>query len=947
MVIRAPTIVCRPSESVRRTCIPRTIRRLAVPIILAWVATIAALSVLVPPLEKVGAMRAVSMSPHQAPSMIAMRHIGDVFEEFSFDSSVMIVLEGRRELGDDTHRFYARLVDKLEADAEHVEHVQDFWGDPLTEVGAQSADGRAAYVQVYLVGNLGENSANDSVRAVRDIVASIPAPDGVQAYVAGRAALDTDRLGAGSRSLRKIEGVTFVVITVMLLLVYWSIATAVVVLTFVALSLFAARGVVAFLSYHELFGLSIFATNLLVTLAIAASTDYAIFLVGRYQEARGTGEDSESAFFTMFSGTAGVVLGSGLTIAGATFCLHFTRLPYFQTLAIPLAIGMVVVVFVALTLGCAIVTVASRFSLLEPKRQMRIRGWRKIGAAVVRWPGPILVATTVLSLVGLLALPGYRTNYNDRNYIPADLPANVGYAAADRHFPKAKINPEALMVEGDRDLRNPAGFLIIERIAKAVLRVEGIAQVQAITRPQGIPIKHTSIPFQMSMQGTTQVLNMPYMQDRMDDMLVIADEMQEAISIMEVMLDLLGQLTDTTDSMTAKMHKTVTHVGEVRDRIADFDDFFRPLRSYFYWEQHCYDIPLCWSLRSVFESLDGVDTLTEDMQSLLSEIDRLDALMPQMRALLPPLIAIMKTIRRLFLTMRSSMKGLQDQVDAMLVNATAMGQAFDNAMNDDSFYLPPEAFENEELKRGMEMFLSPDGHAVRFIISHENDPMTPQGLSHIDAITTAAREALKSTPLTGARISLAGTGSVYRDISYGNRYDLMIAGLAALGLIFTVMLLMTRAVVAAVVIVGTVVLSLGTSFGLSVLVWQYILGIELHWLVLAMSVIILLAVGADYNLLLVSRLKEEIRAGLKTGMIRAMGGSGSVVTAAGLVFAFTMMSMVVSDLTVIGQVGTTIGLGLLFDMLVVRAFMTPSCATLLGRWFWWPQMDRTRSRADN
>ena len=79
------------------------------------------------------------------------------------------------------------------------------------------------------------------------------------------------------------------------------------------------------------------------------------------------------------------------------------------------------------------------------------------------------------------------------------------------------------------------------------------------------------------------------------------------------------------------------------------------------------------------------------------------------------------------------------------------------------------------------------------------------------------------------------------------------------------MLIITRSVVAAAVIVGTVVLSLGASFGLSVLIWQHILGIELHWMVLAMSVIILLAVGADYNLLLVSRFKEEIHAGLKTG----------------------------------------------------------------------------------
>jgi len=127
-----------------------------------------------------------------------------------------------------------------------------------------------------------------------------------------------------------------------------------------------------------------------------------------------------------------------------------------------------------------------------------------------------------------------------------------------------------------------------------------------------------------------------------------------------------------------------------------------------------------------------------------------------------------------------------------------------------------------------------------------------------------------------------------------------------------------------------------------VLFWQHLLGIQINWVVLAMSIIVLLAVGSDYNLMLVSRMKEEIPAGLKTGIIRAMGGTGKVVTAAGLVFAATMGSMIVSDLLTIGQVGVTIGLGLLFDTLIVRAFMTPSIAAMLGRWFWWPLAVRTR-----
>jgi RND superfamily putative drug exporter len=89
---------------------------------------------------------------------------------------------------------------------------------------------------------------------------------------------------------------------------------------------------------------------------------------------------------------------------------------------------------------------------------------------------------------------------------------------------------------------------------------------------------------------------------------------------------------------------------------------------------------------------------------------------------------------------------------------------------------------------------------------------------------------------------------------------------------------------------------------LSVLVWQHLIGLHLHWLVLPLTFIILVAVGSDYNLLLINRVKEEIHAGLHTGLIRALGSTGGVVTSARLVFAFSMLAMLTSDLRTIGQV---------------------------------------------
>ena len=242
------------------------------PVILGWIALIALLNVIVPQLEVVGKMRSVSMSPNDAQSVIATKHMGAVFHEFKSNSSVMIVLEGQNPLGNEAHAYYDQIVKKLDADTKYVEHVQDMWSDPLSGAGVQSNDGKAAYVQVYLAGNQGEALANESVEAVQQIVKSVPAPTGVKAYVTGPAALSADQNIAGDRSLQVIETVTFLVIITMLLLVYRSIITVLLTLGMVVLELAAARGTVAFLGYHKIILLSTFATNLLVTLAIAAAT---------------------------------------------------------------------------------------------------------------------------------------------------------------------------------------------------------------------------------------------------------------------------------------------------------------------------------------------------------------------------------------------------------------------------------------------------------------------------------------------------------------------------------------------------------------------------------------------------------------------------------------------------------------------------------------------------
>lgn len=953
-----------------RPAIPRTIRALAVPIILAWVAITAALNLLIPQVEKVGMANAVSMSPQDAPAVIAAKRMGAKFQESTSDSIAMVVLIGDEPLGDDARRYYDTLVDEFESDGRHVEHVANFWGDMITAAGVQSSDGKAAYVQLNLVGDQGSTQGNESVEAVREIIHDNPPPAGLNAYVTGPAPLTTDSLEASDSGMIKMTVVTMIVITIMLALVYRSVSTVLLILVIVGIEMGSARGAVALIGHLNLIDFSTFSVPLLTALAIAAGTDYAIFLIGRYHEARQNGEEPEQAYYTAFHGVGHVILGSGLTVAGAMLTLRLTRLAYFNSLAYPSAIALIVVLAAALTAAPAVLVVGSRFGLLEPKRMLKTRGWRKVGTATVRWPKPILAASTAVVLLGILAMVGYKTSYNDRHYIPADVPANVGYAAAEKHFSSARLNPDIMTIESDHDMRNPTDMIVLDRVAKALFRIEGIAMVQSITRPLGSPIAHSSIPYQISMSSVPITQNLQFLKQRVGDISGMSDDLGSMIASMTQMQQLMQRLSGAMDTTvgtargaldTARL--TVDDVNvmqgtldEIRDNLADFDDAARPLRNYFYWEPHCINITVCEGIRAVFDASDGVDTFSQNMTALrtnmesllggmdgvIGGMDDMNALVPQLVSQFPPIIATATAMQGTLQTIESSFDGLITQMQQMTDTATAMGEAFDASKSDDYFYLPPEVFANPDFQKGLKLFLSPDGKAARLIITHDVDPASEEGISVVDDQLVAAHEAIKGTALAEADVYLTGTAATYRDIQSGAKYDTMIAAFAALTLIFIVMLILTRALVASMVIVGTVVISLGAAFGLSVLIWERLIGMELNWIVLAFAVIILMAVGSDYNLLLVSRFKEEIGAGINTGIIRSMGSTGSVVTAAGLVFAFTMGSMAAGDLLNVGQGGTTIGIGLLLDTLIVRSLMTPSIAAILGPWFWWPLKVRSR-----
>jgi RND superfamily putative drug exporter len=956
----------------KKPFLAKAIRAFAVPVIIFWLLFAAVVEIFPPQIDTSSIKLAGPMVPLDSPSQKAMLHIGEVFHESTSTSIVMVVLEAEgRKLDAPDHEYYDDLLRRLQADKGHVQYVMDLWGKKVTSAGAQSNDGKSAYVLVRLSGNIGEAEATESVNAVRNRVWADthpqqypntpglkPVPSGLKVYVTGPAALASDTIQVATDSMRWILYLTLFMIIVRMLLLYRSPIAAILQYVVVVTELLAARGLVSALANLHLIPISTFAANFVVTIVLGAGTDYGFFLVGRYREARAQGQSHEDAYYDAVRGVTHVILGSGFAVTGAMFCLGFTRLNYFSTMAGPCCVGMLLTTLIALTMGLAMLALGGRFGWYDPKQQASSRGWRKIGTIVVRWPVPVLAASSVLVIIGAVTVLTYHVDYDDQHSQPDWTASNLGFQAADRHFPPGKMNTEMLMVEADHDMRNPADMVAIERVAKTIFRVPGIAEVQGITRPEGHPLEHATLAYALGGNASNSAATLEVTKDNIAKMEQLADVTtrtelisEKQLSVLKDQLALQEEQSDISHDSLASAQRLTALTDQIRNDVGYLDDYLRPFRNYFYWETNCWELPWCWVGRSTFDMLDQFDKQADETAISMNNSQRTDALQPRIIALTKQNIAlteetIAQTKRQLDLTRQqiSIQKAQLTLTESGLPDALPMGKAYDDARNDEVFYMPPSAFVNPDFKIGLEFFVSQDGKATRFIITHEGDALSEAGAQHARAVLEATAQGIKGTSLAGSKIYLGGAGSNYVDIQDAADLDFVIAAICAFALIFLIMLFITKSLGAALTIVATVAFSYTGAFGMGVLIWQHILHKPLSWLVLPISFIIIVAVGSDYNLMLISRYKEEVAtgAGLKTALIRAMGSTGAIVTTAGAIFAGTMFGMLISHLNSIRQVGTTVGIGLLMDTLLIRTFVTPSIATLLGRWFWWPMRVRPR-----
>jgi uncharacterized membrane protein YdfJ with MMPL/SSD domain len=237
-----------------------------------------------------------------------------------------------------------------------------------------------------------------------------------------------------------------------------------------------------------------------------------------------------------------------------------------------------------------------------------------------------------------------------------------------------------------------------------------------------------------------------------------------------------------------------------------------------------------------------------------------------------------------------------------------------------------------------ETYFSTDKTTTRINIVLSDDPYSSTAVTDVGRIRKAVAAEIPATTLTGSASYLGGQSATQADVMAVNDSDfLKVVGLAILGILIVIIILL-RSLLAPLYMVATVLLNYGTTLGLTTWVFLDLMkqGALIYMIPLFIFVI-LVALGADYNIFLVSRIREEAhQRPIKEAVSHAVANTGGVITACGIILAGTFATLMTAPLQVVLQIGVAIASGVLVDTFIVRALLVPSLATLAGRWSWWP-----------
>lgn len=742
--------------------------RFRLPIVVFWLVCAGFIFFLAPSLADLAEYSSQGFLPPSADSRRAEALLAEIAGPRVGQSSLMVIVSresGLTEADMDTARALLRAIEARSTEWK-IQTLVHPWLSPEHQGQLIDPAGRTALIVLGLGASSWAPDMPRLVAELRELAArhSATSPS-LAIHVSGEAAFSADERALVSASMDTITGITIVLVLLVLMVVFRSPIAPILPLSVIGLSFLISRGLIAFLSLAGL-PVSAYTETFLIAVLFGAGTDYCILLLSRYRDELAAGHDSLRALHIAQRSSTEAILSSGMATLAGFLCMAFALFGLYNSTGPAVALGVAVTILMVLTLTPALISFLGPRSFWPSKSNIRLGRWPAIAAFVRKKPGLVLVLTLAFFMPSLIASFQVQRSFDQVSEIPLQADSRAGFEILSRDFGQGMLMPIRLALKTEKDVWGIKALPVLENLAAALEKEEGVALVRGPTRPSG------------------------------------------------------------------------------------------------------------------------------------TRLDRL--------------------------------KGADG---ALLVPGPSREQ----------FFLPKLVIANQpQLKSAMETFISPDGRSVYLDIILQDAPYTAQSINMVARLASLARQELQETHLAGATVEIGGPTAMFADVRDFTERDFGLVMILVLGTVFLVLVFLLRSIVAPVYLLATIMLSFVATMGLSHIVFHLILGYEgVNWAVQFFAFCVLVALGVDYNIFLMARVKEEChRVDFKTAVERALAGTGKIITTCGIIMVGCFAAMMVSPVRSIQEVGFAIVVGLLFDTFIIRSFMVPSLAILVGELSWWPSRSR-------
>ena len=804
---------------------------------------------------------------------------------------------------------------------------------------------------------------------------------GIRTYVTGADVLQNAFSNSIQEGIKKTEVITIVFIFIVLVIVFKSPIVPLISLLTVGVSFITAFSIVTNLVKYQNFPFSNFTQVFMIIVLFGIGTDYNILLYDKFKENLGNGLDRYGAMKDALKVAGKTILYSGSSILIGFSALSLAKFSIYQSavgVAVGVAILLVVLLtlnpFFMAVLGEKMFWPVKKFT-----GEHEDKLWHGISKSTMAHPIIYLVVLAVVVTPFALMYSGH-LNYDDTDEIDNATPAKAGMLVVEKHFSKGMAEPSTLYIKSDHKLDNEADLRLLDQLTRQIQSSGDVSLVTSVTQPYGERIDQLYVNNQLNTvnKGVDQArAGLSKLSKASKQLSTGASQLASGTSQLQNGTGQLqsgtgqlqsgagqlqggaGRLQSGTQQMTSGLNQLNSQLSAGSQGIASAQANTKAALEKSYkanlaqsmnsipgltpqqkmaamqaagaaleksWAQASASMPNVSDQMGQLQS--GVGRLASASGQLSSGASTLNGGIGQLNSSLGQLNSSVGQLNSSVGKLNSGAGQLADntpkltsgldEVNSGLGQGGAYLTGLASSSAADSFYIPKEFIKNDMFQTSVKNYLSPDKKSAMIMIVFSSNPSSTKATKKAQDLSLMAKKSLAGTRLDKATIAMGGESSNIADIKdIANKDFIRTAAIMLIG-IGIALIFVTRSLLQPLYILGTLLIAYFCSLSITEWVVKATMGKDmLTWNTPFFGFILLIALGVDYSIFLMTRYRAIEGGKPSERMLKACGIIGTVVVSAAIILGGTFAALVPSGIPTLIEVALTVIIGLIILVFIM------------------------------